>query len=54
MDKNMKDDNFKETFKVDESQIKASIEVYKFDHSSMSFYIPLVNGDKFMLFKKDK
>jgi len=54
MEKNMKDDNFKETFRVDESQIKASIEVYEMDHSSVSFYLPLANGDKFMLFKKEK
>ena len=37
-----------------ESQIKASIEVYEIDPSSVSFYLPLTNGDKFMLFKKDK
>ena len=54
MDKNLKDDSFKKTFRIDESKIKASIEVYELDHNSMCFYIPLINGDKFMLFKKDK
>ncbi len=54
MDKNLKDDNFKKIFRVDESQIKAFIEAYEFEHNSMSFYVPLINGDKFMLFKKDK
>ena len=52
--KNLKDYNFKKNFRLDESQIKTFIEVYEFDNNLMSFYVPLINGDKFMLFKKDK
>ena len=52
--KNLKDDNFKKLFKVDESKIKAMIEVYERSNDSMSFYVPLINGEKFMLFKNNK
>ena len=49
----LKDDFFKKQFRVDEKKIKVTIEVYESHNKYMSFYVPL-NGDSFMIFKKDK
>ena len=54
MNYNLKDANFKRIFRVDESKIKVFIEVYEQPNSYMSFYIPLLNSEKFLIFKKDK
>ena len=48
----IKDPSFKRLFKVDESKVKVIVEVYK--EKEVNFYVPLLNVDKFMLFKKDK
>ena len=48
----LKDPSFKRLFKVDESKVKVIVEVYK--EKEVNFYVPLLNVDKFMLFKKDK
>ena len=48
----IKDPAFKRLFKVDESKVKVIVEVYK--EKEVNFYVPLLNVDKFMLFKKDK
>ena len=48
----LKDPSFKRLFKVDESKVKLIVEVYK--EKEVNFYVPLLNVDKFMLFKKDK
>ena len=39
-------------YKVDETKMKVCVEIYESDNS-MSFYVPL-EGEKFMIFKKDK
>ncbi len=49
---NLKNASFKRTFNINESKLKASIELY--GKNTVEFFIPLLNGDKFMLFKKDK
>ena len=49
----LKDDFFKKQFRVNEKKIKVTIEVYEFHNNNMSFYVPL-NGESFMIFKKDK
>ena len=46
------DPSFKRIFKIDEKKVKVIVEVYK--EKEVSFYVPLLNVDKFMLFKKDK
>ena len=51
---NLKNDNFKKKFNVDESKIGTFIEVYEDINSSMNFYIPIGNKQRFMIFKKDK
>ena len=48
----LKDPSFKRLFKVDENKVKVIVEVYK--EKEVNFYVPLLNVDKFMLFKKDK
>ena len=48
----IKDPSFKRLYKVDENKIKVIVEVYK--EKEVNFYVPLLNVDKFMLFKKDK
>lgn len=52
LDSKLKDSSFKKLFKVDEKKVKVIVEVYK--EKEVNFYVPLLNVDKFMLFKKDK
>ena len=50
---NLKDNFFKKQFRVDEKKIKVSIETYE-ANNIINFYVPFINGEKFMIFKKDK
>jgi hypothetical protein len=54
--KNLKDEHFKKLYRIKEDQFKLCIELYDSD-TSMSFFIPLINHEQFMLhkdLKKDK
>ena len=53
LESNLKNDEFKKKYSIDESKITVSLEVYE-NMNSMSFYIPIENGDKFLIFKKDQ
>ena len=54
LDLKIRDDNFKKTFNIDENKTKISIEVYENIDSNISFYVPLINTENFMVFKKNK
>ena len=54
LDLKIRDDNFKKTFNIDENKTKISIEVYENFNSNISFYVPLINTENFMVFKKNK
>ena len=54
LDLKIRDDNFKKTFNIDENKTKISVEVYENIDSNISFYVPLVNTENFMVFKKNK
>ena len=45
---------YKKKYNIDESKIKNMIEVYEDLGTSMTFYVPIENNDKFMVFKKNK
>ena len=51
---NLANGNYKKEFNIDENKIKNMIEVYEDLDSSMTFYVPIENNDKFMIFKKNK
>lgn len=53
LEKKLKDTAFKKSFRIKEEEIKVTIELYDSD-TSMSFYVPLLNASKFLVFKKDK
>ena len=54
LDLKIRDDNFKKTFNIDENKTKISIEVYENIDSNIIFYVPLINTENFMVFKKNK
>ena len=51
--KNLQDDDFKRTYRIKDGSCKVIIELYETD-SMIHFYIPLLNADKFLVYKKDK
>ena len=56
LDKSLKDEHFKKQYRVKEDQYKVCIELYD-SENSLSFFIPLINHEQFMLhkdLKKDK
>ena len=54
--KKMSNKRFMESFQIKEEQIKVSIEVYDnfFGNKNIHFYVPFENGDKFLIYQKDK
>lgn len=52
--KSLNDANFKRTFNFNESKLKATVELYNKDFNNVEFFVPILNGDKFLVFKKDK
>jgi len=56
LDESLKDKDFKRQYRIKEDQFKLSIELYD-SENSISFFIPLINHEQFMLhkdLKKDK
>ena len=51
---NLKNGIYKKEYNIDESKIKTMIEAYDDLESTMTFYVPIQNNDKYMIFKKDK
>ena len=49
----LQDADFKRTFKIKDNDCKVTVELYDTD-SSIKFYVPLLNAEKFQLYKKDK
>ena len=52
--KNLNDANFKRTYNFNESKLKATVELYNKEFNKIEFFVPILNGDKFLVFKKDK
>ena len=50
LDKSLKDKQFTKQYRIKEDQIKLCIELYD-SENSMSFFIPLINHEQFMLHK---
>ena len=48
--KSLKDDHFKKLYRIKEDQFKLCVELYDSD-TSMSFFVPLINHNQFMLHK---
>ena len=51
--KNLNNPDFKRTYRIKDSDCKIIVELYETD-STIAFYAPLLNVDKFKLYKKDK
>jgi len=51
--KNLEDADFKRTYRIKDGACKVIIELYETE-SMIHFYIPLLNTDKFLVYKKDK
>ena len=50
----LKNGDYKKEYNIDESKIKIMIESYDYPNSTMTFYVPIQNNDKYMIFKKIK
>ena len=51
--KNLNNPDFKRTYRIKDGDCKIVVELYETD-TNIAFYIPLMNVDKFKLYKKDK
>ena len=51
---NLENGKYKKEYNIDKSKVKNMIEVYEDLGTQMTFYVPIENNDKFMIFKKNK
>jgi hypothetical protein len=53
IEKNLDNTEYRKKYRIDKSKITAFLEVYE-TMNSMSFYVPIENEEKFMIYKKEK